>query len=88
MTRNAHLEIIVLAETELSNLDLHWIDDGKTAVPVLLWNDHGETALWGLRYNITGYRKRESDRWLTISILHVKLQAWLLHEPYVIPLTV
>ncbi len=32
--------------------------------------------------------KRETDRWLTISILHVKLQAWLLHEPYVIPLPV
>lgn len=56
LTRNqmfAHLEIIVLAEIELSNLDLHWIDNGETAVPVLLWNDHGETALWGLRNNIT-----------------------------------
>ncbi len=59
LSRNAHLEIIVLAETELSNLNLHWIDDGKTAVPVLLRNDHGETALWGLRYNITGYKKRD-----------------------------
>lgn len=78
LTRNqmfAHLEIIVLAEAELSNLDLHWIDNGETAVPVLLWNDHGETALWGLRDNITSYKKRERerDRWLTINILLVKL---------------
>lgn len=62
----------MLTKTELSNLDLYWIDYGETAVPVLLWNDHGETALWGLRDNITGYKK-ERDRWLTISILQVKL---------------
>lgn len=52
----------MLAETEFSDLDLHWIDDGETAVPVLLWNDHGETALWGLRDNITGYKERERER--------------------------
>lgn len=33
----------------------HWVDDGKAAVSVLMWNDHGKSSSRGLRDDIASF---------------------------------
>lgn len=39
-------EVVEVSQTELRDVDRHWIYDGEAAVPVLLRNNHCVTALW------------------------------------------
>jgi len=43
-----------LAQAELAQLELHRVDDGEAAVPVLMGHHHGEAALWALGHDVTG----------------------------------
>lgn len=39
-------KVVDLSQAELGDVDLHWVNDGEAAVPVLLGNHHRVSALW------------------------------------------
>lgn len=39
-------KVVEVSEAELRDVDLHRVDDGEAAVPVLLRDHHRVTALW------------------------------------------
>lgn len=49
-------EAVDLCQAELGDVDLHWVNDGEAAVPVLLGDHHRVSALWWLGDHITGCR--------------------------------
>lgn len=44
-----------LTQAEICQPNLHRIDDGEAAVHALMWDHHGEAALWALRHDVTGF---------------------------------
>lgn len=39
-------KVVDLSQAELRDVDLHWVNDGEAAVPVLLGDHHRVSALW------------------------------------------
>ena len=46
--------VAAAAQAEGGDVELHGVDDGEAAVPVLLGDHHGEPALWCLGDDVTG----------------------------------
>lgn len=51
----AELIAFGLPEAEFCQSDRYRVDDGEATVSALVWNHHGEAALWTLRHDVTGF---------------------------------
>lgn len=80
---SVHLgKVVEVSEAELRDVDLHRVDDGEAAVPVLLRDHHRVTALWWLGDDITGCREAREEE-VRGGRDYTRIQGWILKEQFV-----